>query len=165
MKKHLHFVCPTDHLESVINDTFKHENYYVTSLGNSIMFDTQIMYELLGLITVKDIQEITFVLSDTNKIILDALENRDFVAINGLDMLYREMSQQKDYKEKIWGKADIRIPVLSHYLNKKITELSTHFSEWRLNDIKINAKIYKKEESMFEDVFADVLYYKYFSLN
>ena len=46
MQKHLFFVCPTDNLESVINFKFKHENYFLTSLGNSFEFNKDNVNEI-----------------------------------------------------------------------------------------------------------------------
>lgn len=56
MQKHLYFICPTDHLETVINNTFKQENYYCNSLGNSIKFDSEMVGQINVLIETKNIR-------------------------------------------------------------------------------------------------------------
>ncbi|MCH2195588.1 hypothetical protein [Kordia sp.] len=165
MKKHLYFICPTDHLEAVINDVSKSENYYITSLGNSIVFDKDTIDEISVLIARKDIDEITFVLSDTNKIILDALDHENFTNIRGLNILYDEMKKQKEYKQIIWGNRDLRTPILSYHLNQKVYELISKLHHWNLDILKVNAKIYNKQDDIFNDVFSDLIYEKHFSLN
>ncbi len=83
MRKHLYFICPTDRLEAVINARFKQENYYWTSLGNSVSFDNERVGEINALMETKSITGITFVLSDDNCMFLDALKDREFSSING----------------------------------------------------------------------------------
>ncbi|MFT7073820.1 MAG: hypothetical protein ACJAX3_002820, partial [Patiriisocius sp.] len=61
MKKHLFFICPTDYLEFTINQSFKDKNYYFTSLGNSVKFHSETMYEIKHLIRKYDIREISFI--------------------------------------------------------------------------------------------------------
>mgnify|MGYP004137638051 CR=1 FL=1 len=70
MRKHLYFVCPTDHLETVINDHCYQENYYLTSLGNSVSFNSEFIGEINSLIEANRITEITFILSDNTSAIL-----------------------------------------------------------------------------------------------
>lgn len=41
MHKCLYLVCPTDCLEPIINNTFKQEHYFYTSLGNAFVADSE----------------------------------------------------------------------------------------------------------------------------
>ena len=74
----LYFICPTDNIESIINSKLNDNNFYITSLANSITFNYDFIKELLSFIEAKKISEIAFVLSDDNKLINDALENNKF---------------------------------------------------------------------------------------
>ncbi len=67
MQKHLYFICPTDYLETVIEASFLEENYFLTSLGNSLRLDSETLGEINGFIESKNINEITFVLSEDNR--------------------------------------------------------------------------------------------------
>ena len=71
MSRHLYFVCPTDNLEKLIEEKYPQENYYLTSLGNSIKFSNDFIVEINGLIEAKGIEKVTFVLSKNNHFILD----------------------------------------------------------------------------------------------
>lgn len=165
MKKHLYFICPTDYLEPVINTAFKNENYYITSLGNSIIFNSDIIDEINMLIAIKDIKEITFVLADTNQIISDAIENQDFTDVRGLRSLHYEMTKQRKYKEIVWGNHNIKTPIISYHLNQKKNEFISRLRHWDKNSLDINTKIYNNRTGVFDEVFSDLIYRKHFSLN
>ena len=63
MGKHLYFVCPTDNLETVIENHFQNKNYFLSSLGNSLGFSFEVVEEINSLIENKGITEINFVLA------------------------------------------------------------------------------------------------------
>lgn len=165
MQKHLFFICPTDHLEIIINDTFKHENYYVTSLGNSISFNANKVEEINALIESKGINEISFVLSDNNCIVVDALEKQNFASINGLSNLYHQIIRQKERTRIIWQTQNIQTSVFSYYLTTKVDELAPQLNKWFINYLKINAKIYNRQKNVFHEVFSDLIYNQNFILN
>ena len=73
MQKNLFLLCPTDCLESVVNHVFRNENYFYTSLGNSIVPEKRTLEYIEELITKHHITNVYFVLSNDNPIILDAL--------------------------------------------------------------------------------------------
>ena len=91
----LYFICPTDNIESIINSKLNDNNFYITSLANSITFNYDFIKELHSIIESKKISEITFVLSDDNKLINDALENKKFKNIRSLNHLNLKISSQK----------------------------------------------------------------------
>lgn len=165
MQKHLYFICPTDHLETVIHSTFSQENYYYTSLGNSITFDTELVRQLQELLAAKDIREISFILSDDNRIILDALGNHDFSKISGLDNFYCDITRQKEFSEELWQSCNLRFLILSNYLNNKIKELRLQLQTAARSQVKINGKIYSRQAKIFSDIYADLIGREYFSLN
>ncbi|MBQ4821850.1 hypothetical protein [Aquimarina sp. MMG016] len=157
MQKRLYFICPTDHLESVINKAFKQENYYCTSLGNSIRFTSEMVGQINALITTKEIKEITFVLSSNNHIITDALKNHDFMNIRGLANFYNEIHKQKLHSEVLWQTNHRQFLILSYYLNMKIKELHFELSNLSCIPVKINGKIYSREENVFKNIYSDLI--------
>ena len=66
MEPQLYFICPTDHLEHIINDQLGGVNYFYFSLGNSLGFDVETLEQLSSFLNEKRIENISFVLSDSN---------------------------------------------------------------------------------------------------
>lgn len=165
MQKHLYFICPTDHLETIIHSTFSQENYYYTSLGNSITFDTELVRQLQELLVEKDIREISFILSDDNRIISDALGNHDFSKISGLDNFYCEIIRQKEFSEELWQSCNLRFLILSNYLNTRIKELKLRLKTLPTDQVKINGKVYSRQTKIFSDIYVDLICRECFSLN
>jgi hypothetical protein len=166
MERHLHFICPTDYLEPTIESSFfEDENYFMTSLGNSLVFDDDNFEEIRAFIKAKNITKITFVLSNTNSVILDALHHTNALHIHGLDIFYSEIEYQKYRTHLLLGNADIEIPVISYHLFHKMNELITRLRLAHIHHLNINAQIYDRESHCFNEVFSDVFYQKHFSLN
>lgn len=111
----LYFICPTDNLESIINSTFNYKNYYLTSLANSFTFNIEFKKEICSIIESRKINDITFILSDNNKFLTDALGDRNFEKIRGLNSFYHSISKHKDFITKVWSLSDIQ-QILTYYL-------------------------------------------------
>ncbi|CAM1343556.1 hypothetical protein [Tenacibaculum amylolyticum] len=165
MQKHLYFVCPTDHIETVINSTFQEENYYWTTLGNSVSFTRDTIREMYALIVTKNITEITFVLSDDNKIVKDALQKQQFSEIRGLDNFYDKISHQRQFATLLWQTDDPRFPVISRYLLAKIQDLQLSMDSEFSSHVKIGAKIYNRNEQIFKKIYAPLFHLESFNLN
>ncbi|NME68547.1 hypothetical protein [Flammeovirga aprica] len=165
MLKHLYFICPTDHLESVIESTFREENYYFTSLGNSITFDQTKMEEINDFIESKNIKEVTFVLSDTNTFFKEALNNQFFNEGNHMNNFYHEISNQKKLTSVIWQKSDLQLPVLSLFLDRKMKELQAYINYWFEDKVKVNAKIYSRKKNVFNEIHSELYSLRYYSQN
>ncbi len=165
MQKHLYFICPTDHLETVIDSTFQQEHYYCTSLGNSITFDAEMVGQLKELLATKNIRNISFVLSDANSIVLDALGNHEFSKIAGLNIFYQEIARQMKRSKELWQPPDLQFSILSYFLNHKIRELRQRLQIAPTDQVKINGKIYSRQTKTFSDIYADLICREYFSLN
>lgn len=152
MKKHLYFVCPTDCIESVIDNTFGQENYFCTSLGNSITFDQENIRYINNLIESKDITEITFILSDENQMIEDALSNQDFSHVICSKHFYTYIDFRKEYSEVLWKKNSLQVPILSYFLNMKIKELELKINSRNRDRVKINGKVYNSDKNFFLEI-------------
>ncbi len=165
MHSHLYFICPTDHIEPIINSSFGHRSYYYTSLGNSVAFDDDTIKQIEHLVLKHNIREISFVLSNTNVIFLDALGNRNFSEISGLDNFYNEVISQKEYSAGSGLKCNRKFLVLSYYLNYKIRELWHELNYPIINQVKIIGKIYDKKRNVFDEIYSDLICRDYISLN
>ena len=156
MSKRLFFICPTDFLETLINQTFEGENYFVTSLGNSVAFDIDQVTEIQALIEAKGIKEINFILSDDNRIVLDAFGNQEFSNIKGLSNFYDQITVQKKYSLFLWQTDDLCNTILSNHLNHKIRELQLKLSHWFVGGIKLNIKIFCRQKQIFSEIHNDL---------
>ena len=160
----LYFICPTDNIESIINSKLNDNNFYITSLANSITFNYDFIKELYSIIEFKKISEITFVLSDDNKLINDALENNEFKNIRALDRLNLKISTHKKFFKKDSNISEIRHELISYLLNQKKNELKniTDSSDLAFN---INVMVYNKKVNAFSKVNSKLLNLELFNLN
>lgn len=165
MEKHLYFICPTDHLEMVIKEAYNSDHYFITSLGNSIALHVDKVDEINALIETKGIGQITLILSDDNRIVLDALGNQEFSDIQGLGNLYVETTKQKTLLKLLWQKSNPDISILSYHLNTKIKELRSKLNNRLVGQIKIDARIYLRQLNAFREIHPDLLHREYYSLN
>ena len=165
MQKHLFFICPTDALEGLINRAYKEENYFLSSLANSINFSAAVSETINALIETKCITEISFVLSTNNALFLDALSPQNFNSIKVLHPLYKAVNAQKKIAHKYWKKEHIQIPIMSYYLNSKIEELQSKIDRWIVDSIKINCKIYHQTTEKFSTICPNLFYGKTLNLN
>ena len=160
----LYFICPTDNIESIINSKLNDNNFYITSLANSIIFNYDFIKELHSIIESKKISEITFVLSDDNKLISDALENKEYKNIRSLYHLYLKILSQKNYFKKKSTISEIRLDIISYLLNQKKIELKNITDSLGLK-LDINAIVYNKDVNEFTKVKSKLLNLEFFNLN
>jgi len=165
MKKHLYFICPTDCLETIINSTFRDENYYCTSLGNSITFDRMTVGQIKNLLAEHRISECTFVLSSHNRIVADALGNQDYTIISELINFYNQITDQRTHLEMSWKKGNTELMILSNHLNAKIRELKHNLDQVASFQPKLSAKIYDRQKQVFIDTYSDLIRNERFALN
>jgi len=165
MQKCLYLLCPTDRLELVINQTFKQDNYFYFSLGNSFKVEENTIESIKQIVKEHNIKEISFVLSNNNHIVKDALGTQDFINMRGLSSLYYRIIRQKKYSEIFWGTDYTLFSVLSYYLNNKIKELQSELGYLINNPIRINGKIYDRFDNAFKNIYSDLICIEKHSLN
>ncbi len=166
MHKYLYLICPTDYLEHTINKTFKYENYFYTSLGNSFVHDDKTMEYIRQMIKKHGIGEIYFVLSMDNKIVLSALDNHEFSNIGGrgLNNFYNEIARQNENSKMSSQRDNHQFSVLSYFLNKKIKELKLQLTN-SSNIPTIGGKIYNRNHGAFTNVYSDLVCLEKYHLN
>ena len=165
MQRHLYFICPTDYLETIINDTFISDNYYLTSLGNSMTFSRSTIEQLKLLIASKRINNISFILADNNQIVTNVLAKQSVDLVHDLHAFQHEITSQEKRAVKMWQMQNYQIPVLSYYLTLKVDQLKYQLSNSTLNQVEIDAKIYYRDQDIFNEVSSDLVYHQQFSLN
>lgn len=166
MISHLFFICPTDNLIPRIEKDFSEENYFYTSLANRVSFDVGVIEKIKGLIETKNIREITFVLSEDNKIIKDVLSNCNYANSRGLGGFYSKMIRKQKSFDVLFQKKNLIRPIVSHYLNTKVEELEEELDDcWFSSLLNVNAKIYDREENKFINISSEIFYKENFALN
>ena len=119
MDKCLFMVCPTDHLEPAIDHWFEGFKYYYSSLGNTFSLDEKTLCHISDLIEKNGIGQIMVILSENNRIVLDALNKRQYVEITGLAEPYGHLIDHKKHVVNTWQAPNQSQLVLSRHLNQK----------------------------------------------
>jgi len=117
-------LIPTDNLESTKRDRFNGQKFFCSSLGNTLVIEKEILDQIASIVTKNEINEITFSLSESNRIVLDALSNQHYSDIKGLNEAYNHiLPHQKDVKNS-WDLNNQHAMILSYHLNDKINEIN-----------------------------------------
>ena len=157
MQKNLYFLCPSENLEAVIEKRYPQENYFLSSLGNSISFSDDFILDINSLIESKGIGKIIFILSNNNRFILDAMKNQEFKYIKELKEYYKTIEKRKVLTIKSYKNKNFTSLITSHILKTKINELNSNLFDWIRNKISIEGKIYDPTKNMFFDVRINII--------
>ncbi len=88
METTLFLLCPTDCLESKINEEFKGDNLFYTSLANNSSFDSKIIREIEELVNRYSIKEVSHKSGDF-KILIPKLTNiKNILCYFGILLIY-----------------------------------------------------------------------------
>lgn len=156
MSKNLFLICPTDGLEPVIRNRFNGHSFFYTSLGNTLDMDEMALEQISELIEANDISTITLILSEDNRIVLDALDHQRFYKISGLIESYQSLTEHKKRVQESWQTHDQHTMILSYYLNQKIKELQSGLQSLLTNQPEINGRLYSKSYRSFRDIYSDL---------
>ena len=157
MQKNLYFLCPSENLEAVIEKRYPQENYFLSSLGNSISFSDDFILDINSLLESKGIGKITFILSNNNRFILDAMKNQEFKYIKELKEYYKTIEKRKVLTIKSYKNKNFTSLITSHILKTKINELNSNLFDWIRNKISIEGKIYDPTKNIFFDVRINII--------
>ena len=149
-------MCPTDCLETSINEKFKSENYFYTSIGNSFNLDKMSMEHIKKLIVKHKIKNIDFVLSLDNSFISYVLNKRFNLQDKGLKKYQENINKKKIQAKIIDQKVNHRYLLLSYILNDKIKELKVKLAD-SIVLITINGKIYDKKLDDFTYIYSELI--------
>ncbi|WP_299549692.1 hypothetical protein [Seonamhaeicola sp.] len=112
-----------------------------------------------------NIRDIYFVLSTDNQIIVDALGNQDFSGIGKLNYFYNNITKHKKQSEILSHKGNPKFSVLSHYLNIKIKELQLELNNLLEHPVKIQGKIYDRQNDLFRAIYSNLICLEKYHLN
>ena len=130
------------------------------------MFDVDQVGLLTSFIETKQISEVTFILSDDNKIIEEALFCKDYTDNKFLKKFYLYIKTQNKRFRFLTEKQNPISTISSYYLNDKVKKLTNELSSlWFSHKITVNAKIYKRKKNRFYKTSFDTFYRDYFYLN
>lgn len=149
-------MCPTDCLETSINEKFKSENYFYTSIGNSFNVDKMSMVHIKKLIIKHEIKNIDFVLSLDNSFISYVLNKRLNLQDKGLKKYQENINKKKIQAKIIDQKVNHQYLLLSYILNDKIKELKVKLAD-SIDSITINGKIYNKKLDDFTYIYSELI--------
>lgn len=153
MKSHLYFVCPTDHLEPIIDKESEQKNFFYSSLGNTMVFNNYFASELAELLFNRSIDSITFILSDNNQIFLDALYRQDYPEIKGMKSFYEDITDQKEQLRNMDIEVvDSEIHILKRYLKLKVERLQNCLVDLGFDHLKIDASIFDESNRRFNKI-------------
>lgn len=165
MNAALFLLCPTDCLESIINTEYKGKNYFYTSLGNTFTCDSTTLESIKELINKYKIRKIYFVLSEHNKIVVDAMGGQIFSQIRGLQNFNKTINLNKKQSKLFWKTGDSVFSTLSYYLNQKIIQLQLNLSCVLTQPVIIKGKIFIKSQNTFVDIYPDLVCLRKYNLN
>ena len=153
MKSHLYFVCPTDHLEPVIDVESEQRNFFYSSLGNTLVFNQDFASELGKLLLNRSIDSITFVLSNNNRIFLDAFYRQDYPEIKGMKSFYEDITHQKEqFRTMDIQVLDSELHILKRYLNLKVERLHDCLIDLGFDHLTIDASIFDASTRRFHKI-------------
>ena len=92
-----------------------------------------------------------------NKIVEDALGNKEYSNIGTLRNFYNEITIQKKHSKIFLQGDNHQFAVLSFYLNKKIKELELQITNLSNESIKIGGKIYNRDKNKFTNIYSDLV--------
>lgn len=155
----LYFICPTDCLEAIIDSTYKQqENYYYSSLGNSTTFNLSLLKETQQLIKTKSIKEITFVLANDNRIILDAIGDQDYTEHLQLNDVYYKILKHRYNSKLSWYNWNEQFLFLSSFINDQINEFKSKLTDLSALGLTINGQIYNRQQNIFKDTDSELIF-------
>ncbi|WP_293788557.1 hypothetical protein [uncultured Pedobacter sp.] len=161
----LYLICPTDHLETVINTVFKGRNYFYTSLGNNLPPDEHTIAQISAIIECNNIGRLTFILSERNRIVLDAVNDQNFIKITGLRNAYADLRRHQKITGNYPATSSSNALIISSYLHQKIKELQELLRNRFRTPLLIDGKLYSMKEKCFKPVYSDLLFLQTESLN
>ena len=165
MVNQLYFICPTDGIESKINGKFDHENYFVSSVGLSFSFNSEFLDELFKLIIEKNIDRVTFVLSDQNKIVTEIIDGKDYSIIQELNKSKSQVHKEFQAKKMHWSSDDLILPIIAKFLESRAQDLKSKLIGWSLPNIKVETKIYRSNTNQFSNLPSGLFEREAYNLN
>lgn len=164
MQRQLFFICPSDCLEPKINTSYTQENYFYTSLGNAVDFDSNTVLELKQLMLAKNIRRVFFMLSDDNRFIFDSTTRKTSSSIEVVQSLCAVSALENKLVQLFWKKCDTKKVILTNLMNTKIEafKLALGFSS---EELDVKGIIYEKAKNNFNEIQSFAYHKRLYNLN
>ena len=117
-----------------------------------MVFDYNTVGQIKRLIRKNNIKEISFVLSNDNPILLDALGAQEYADIPRLTEFYKYLKTQNQYPMVLWHVNKHLVSVLSSHVNNKIKELESVLNDSSDHNIKIEGHIFNRSDYSFQSI-------------
>jgi len=127
-------------------------------LGNTVAFTEKALGQIAELIEEKSIKEITFILSEDNNILQDALNSQSFVGTRGLYKPYSDFLEYKKQITEIWQTNHQKDLIISYHLHQKIKALKKGLSDFLLNIPDTNGQVYSKTNNTFRLIHSHMVF-------
>lgn len=112
---------------------------------------------LAEIIEKEGIQEVAFILSEDNAIVLDALSGQKFIEISGLYDAYCHLLRHNKQVTNTWVMSNRNIMVLSRHLNEKINKLKIELHPYLSNLPEISGKLFSKSCNSFIQIYGELV--------
>jgi hypothetical protein len=100
----------------------------------------------------KNIKKISFVLSDTNTVVSDAMKLKSASSLDGMKRFYSEVASENDITFELWRRCDSRNVILSNLLSRKMERFKSLMKNGSMERLEITGMIYCKGERKFKDI-------------
>lgn len=158
-------ICPTDGIESIVRDQLSEQPYFYTSLGNSLRLDEKNLRQISTLIRKERVKNITVILAEDNRIVLDALDKQHYQEIAGLDQAYSHLQEHKYSSHRNWKEFDSNVMILSCHISHKVKQLKTGLENLVPWPLEIRGKLYSRDSHMIYPIYPDLICTKDVCLN
>ena len=151
MASHLFFICPTDYIEGEIRNYFKGDKMFITSLGNSVEIDEELIIEILEMVEAKEISAISFILADDNTLFQE-VKTKNRLALDGLKKL-GQIIQKKTYsKSKIFQPESAHTRSILSFLEEKSAQLQAKLNRLDPQVMETNSFVFNRKRQAFTQV-------------
>lgn len=156
MMTRLFLICPTDFLETKLNKMFKGENYFLTSLANSIDFGSENIGQIKKLLIEKNVEEIIVVIRSDNNLVKENHLLKACINNKALSNILKNSNQCNRFINHFKRSEDTQMLFNSCLLNNKVQALQNELKDLDLS-ISVDPLIYNSSDEKLDKTIHPVL--------
>lgn len=164
MPCHLFFICPTDFIEGNIRKYFRGDKMFITSLGNSLEIDEELIVDILEMVEGNEISAISFILANDNLFFQTAL-SRDKLVSDGLKKLGQIITKKYKEHHKLFPSESSTKRSILNFLSKQSNTLQKKMKMIDSSAIEFNCLIYSRQHDVFTEITSALFHYSKNQLN
>ena len=115
-------------------------------------FDQETTAQLEEILVAKKIKQISFVLSDDNLILSNAMNAQSIDTIEVMQQYYGEVDEECAIAVELWKECDFKNVILRNFLSRKMEDLNNSLKSFDRNQIELGAMIYSRENNNFTNI-------------